>query len=117
MKEIAGPLSGNQMPEQISHVNGHSPHLFSLTKILRLVSLILVGLSFVVVHFLDVGQVGSTMHWSDEKTSISAGSHPYVLFWTAAAFALFVLLMVRKPGPVTEGVPALDRTDFLCHGE
>ena len=109
VKEIAGPLSGNQMPKQISHVNANSAHLFSLTKILRLVSLILVGLSFVVMHFLHVGQVGSAMHWSDEKTSISAGSHPYVLFWTAAAITLFVLLMVRKPGPVTEGVPSFKR--------
>ena len=75
----------------------HSPHSLSATKLLRLASLVWVGLSFVVIHFYDVGQVGDSMQWKDGKTAISAGSHPAMLLWSAIAIALFILLMVKEP--------------------
>lgn len=69
----------------------------------------LVLLSFVIMYFFDVGQIGDSMEWKNGNTSISAGSHPAELFWAAAAIALFILLMLRKPSTITEGVPAVKR--------
>lgn len=80
------------MPEQIADVHSRSPHSLSATKILRLVSLLLVGLSFVVLHFFEVDQVGGSMQWKKGDTSISAGSHPAVILWAAAAIALFIII-------------------------
>jgi hypothetical protein len=93
-------------------VQRHSPHLLSTTKILRLASLILVGLSFVVIHFLNVGQVGDSMQWKDGDTAISAGSHPAMLLWAAITIVLFILLMVREPNAMAEGVPTRKRRVF-----
>lgn len=101
--------SGHQLPEQIANVKGRSSHSLNATKILRLFSVILVGLSFVLIQFFDVGQIGDSMQWKNGNTSISAGSHPAVLLWAVIAVALFVVLMVRKPGTVAEGVPTSKR--------
>jgi uncharacterized RDD family membrane protein YckC len=90
-------------------VNGDSRPLLSTTKVLRLVAFVMVVLSFTIVHFLDVGQVGESMQWINGNTSISAGSHPAELLWAAAAIALFILLMLRKPSGVKEGVPTVRR--------
>jgi hypothetical protein len=87
----------------------HSSHSLSVTKILRLFSVILVGLSFVLIQFFHVGQIGDSMEWKNGNTSISAGSHPAVLFWAVIAIALFVVLVVRKSGTVAEGVPSSKR--------
>ena len=90
-------------------VNGHSRRLLSTTKILRLFSLILVGLSFVNIHLYDVRQIGGVMRWKSGDTYISSASHPAVVLWAAAAVALFVLLMVSRPSRATGGVPTLKR--------
>jgi len=79
---------------------------------LRLASLIWVGLSFFVIHYYDVGQVGDSMRWHNGNTAISAGSHPAILLWSAIAIALFILLMVKEPGAVVEGVPTRTRRIF-----
>lgn len=97
------------LSERMANANGASRLLSSTTKMLRLIALILVGLSFVIIHIFDIRQVGDFMRWKNGDTSVSAGSHPAVLIWAAAAIALFVLLMVRKPGAVTEGVPTRKR--------
>jgi hypothetical protein len=76
-----------------------------ITNILRLTSLVLVGLSFVVTDYPGVREIGQSMQWTNGKADISAGSNPNALLWAAAAIALFILLMVRKPSPITEGVP------------
>lgn len=49
------------------------------------------------------------MEWKNGNASISAGSHPAELFWAAVAIALFILLMLRKPGTITEGIPTVKR--------
>jgi uncharacterized RDD family membrane protein YckC len=100
------------LSEQIIDVKKHSPHSLSATKLLRLASLVWVGLSFVVIHFYDVGQVGDSMQWKDGKTAISAGSHPAMLLWSAIAIALFILLMVKEPNAVVEGIPTRKRRVF-----
>ena len=92
------------MPEQ-----NHSPHSLSLTKMLRLASFTWVGLSVVVIHYYDVGQVGDSMQWKDGKAAIAAGSHPAMLLWSAIAIAIFVLLMVREPSGLAEGIPTRKR--------
>lgn len=97
------------MPEQIAAVKGHSSHSLSVTKILRLFSVVFVGLGFVLIRFSGIGQIGDSMQWENGNTSISAGSHPAVLLWAVIAVALFVVLMVRKPGIVAEGVPTSKR--------
>jgi len=89
------------LSEQIIDMKKHSPHSLSAAKLLCLASLVWVGLSFVVIHFYDVGQVGDSMQWKDGKTAISAGSHPAMLLWSA--IALFILLMVKEPNGVVEG--------------
>jgi hypothetical protein len=71
------------LPEPIIEVPHPAPDSLNTTKLLRLVSLIWVALSFVVIHYYDVGQVGDSMEWKDGKTAISAGSHPAVLLWSA----------------------------------
>ncbi|HVA17999.1 MAG TPA: RDD family protein [Candidatus Dormibacteraeota bacterium] len=76
---------------------------------MRLISLIWVGLSFVIIHFFNIGQVGDSMEWKNGDTSISAGSHPAMLVWTATAIALFILLMVKEPTAVTAGIPTRKR--------
>jgi uncharacterized RDD family membrane protein YckC len=104
------PLRGvNQLLEQNIDVKRHSAHSLSATKILRLASLVLVGLSFVIIHFFDVGQVGDTMEWKNGSTAVFAGSHPAMLLWTAIAIALFILLMVKRPNVVAEDIPTLKR--------
>jgi hypothetical protein len=100
------------LSEQIIDAQRHSPHSLSTTKILRLASLILVGLSFVVIHFYNVSQVGDSMQWKDGNTAISAGSHPAMLLWAAIAIALFILLMGREPNAVAEGIPTRKRRVF-----
>jgi hypothetical protein len=80
------------LSEQTIDAQGDSPHSLSATKILRLASLILVGLSFVVIHLYDVGQVGNSMQWKDGNATISAGSYPAMLLWAAVAVAFFILL-------------------------
>jgi hypothetical protein len=97
------------LPEQIADVKGHSSHSLSATKILRLVSAILVGLSLVLTQFFHVGLIGDSMKWKNGNTSISAGTHPAVLLWAVIAVGLFAVLMVRKPGPAAEGVPTSRR--------
>lgn len=90
-------------------VDGQSRPLLNTTRALRLVASALVLLSFVIMYFFNVGQVGDSMLWKNGNTSISAGSHPAELFWAAAAIALFILLMLRKPSTMTEGVPTVKR--------
>jgi hypothetical protein len=97
---------------QIIDVKKDSPPLLTATNILRLASLVWVGLSFVVIHFYQVGQVGDLMEWKNGETSISAGSHPAMLLWSAIAIALFILLMVKEPNAVVEGVPTRKRRSF-----
>jgi uncharacterized RDD family membrane protein YckC len=94
---------------QSADVAGESRPLLNATRALRLFASGLVLLSFVILYFFDVGQVGDSMQWKDGNTSISAGSHPAELFWAAAAISLFVLLMLRKPSTITEGVPTVKR--------
>jgi len=53
------------MSEQLVDVKHHSLCWLSATKMLRLVSVIWVGLSFVVIHYYDIGQVGDSMQWKD----------------------------------------------------
>ena len=81
----------------------------SLTKILRLLSLLLVGLSFVIIHFFNVGQIGDSMQWKDGNSTVSAGSHPLVILWTAIAIALFVAVMRREPSIAVFGIPSRGR--------
>jgi hypothetical protein len=95
--------------QQSADVNEHSRPLLSTTRALRLFASTLVLLSFVVVYFFDVGQVGDSIRWKNGNTSVSAGSHPAELFWAATAIALFILLMLRKPSSITEGVPTVKR--------
>ncbi|MFI5097519.1 MAG: RDD family protein [Candidatus Acidiferrales bacterium] len=97
------------MTEKISDASGHCSHLLSATKFLRLVSLIFVGLSVVFIYALDVRQIGGSMTWKDGNTFICAGSDPTTLIWAALSTALFVVLMVRKPSAVSEGVPSRKR--------
>lgn len=95
--------------QQSADVNGHSRPLLNTTRALRLLASALVLLGFVIMYFFDVGQVGDSMRWRNGNTSVSAGSHPAELLWSAAAVALFVLLMLRKPSAITEGVPTVKR--------
>lgn len=97
------------MPQQIADWKNRSSHSLSVSKILRVLSSILVGLSFVLPQFLGVGQIGNSMEWKNGNTSISAGSHPAVLLWAVTAIALYVVVMIRKPGTVAEGVPPSKR--------
>ena len=53
------------MPEQIADVKRRSSYSLSGPKTLRLFSAILVGLSFVLIQFLDVGQNGDSMEWKN----------------------------------------------------
>jgi uncharacterized RDD family membrane protein YckC len=96
------------LPGQIPDVKD-SPLSLSATIILRLASLVWVVLSFVVIHFYHVVQVGSFMEWKSGGTSISAGSHPAMLLWSAVAIALFILMMVKEPTAAVEGVPTPKR--------
>jgi RDD family len=89
--------------------HSHSRVSLSTTNALRLISVILVGLSFVVMHSFGVGQVGDSMQWKNGNTSISAGSHPAVLVWAAATITLFILLMLRKPSTLVVGIPSFKR--------
>ena len=79
------------------------------TKLLRLTSAILVGLSFVVLHTFNVDQVGDSIQFKDGRTDVSAGSHPMVLIWDALALALFVALMARNADVVVVGAPSRGR--------
>jgi len=97
------------MPQQSADADGQTRPLLSTTVALRLCACALVLLSFVIMYFFDVGQVGVSMQWKNGSTSISAGSHPAELIWAAAAVALFIVLMLRKPGNITEGVPTVKR--------
>lgn len=97
------------MSEQTTDPKKSALHSLSTTKLLRLSSLILVGLNFVIIHFFNVGQVGGSMEWKDGDTSISAGSHPAMLLWTAIAIALFILLMVKQPKAMAAGIPTRKR--------
>jgi hypothetical protein len=100
------------MSGQIIDVKKDSPFSLSATNILRLALLVWVGLSFVAIHFYNVGQVGNSMEWKNGEVSISAGSHPAMLLWGAVAIALFILLMVKEPNAVVEGVPTRTRRIF-----
>jgi RDD family len=85
------------------------------TKLLRLMSITLVGLSFVIIHAFNVGQVGDSMEWKDGNGRVSAGSHPVILVSDTLAIALFVALMLRNADTVIVGAPSRGRriTAFL----
>ena len=55
----------DSLSEPNSAASGQSVNSANLTKILRLLSLLLVGLSFVIIHFFNVGQIGDSMRWKD----------------------------------------------------
>lgn len=97
------------MPEQIIDEKGHAWRVLSRSKILRIFSAILVGLSFGRFQFMDGGQIGDSMEWKNGNASISAGSDPIALLWAAIALALFAFLMLRISGPIAEGVPTSKR--------
>lgn len=78
-------------------------------RILRLASLVLVGLIFVVMHYSGTREVGESTELVNGRVAVSAGSSPAVLLWSAAAIALFILLMVRRPGSIVEGAPTILR--------
>lgn len=84
-------------------------------KLLRVVVVVGLLLSFASLYAFDIGQVGFSAVWSNVKTSVSAGSHPIFLFWTALAVWLFVELMRRKVSAEIVGIPGLSRraTAFL----
>jgi len=108
--EAKSGLQGDcQLGEQIADVKGYSSRSLSITKILRLLSLILIVLSFVAIHYFNIDQVGGAMHSENGDYSISAGTHPAMLVWTAIAIVLFAVLMVRNPDAVTKGVPSSRR--------
>ena len=94
------------MSEHTFHVDKPSTRTWSATKVLRLASFLLVGLSFVVIHLFNVGQVGDSMEWKNGDTSISAGSHPAMIIWSTIAIALFIFLMFKEPTAVADGIPA-----------
>jgi hypothetical protein len=97
------------LPESTSAASRQSVGSASLTKILRLLSLLLVGLSFVIIHFFNVGQIGDSMRWKDGNSIVSAGSHPLMILWTAIAIALFVAVMLRGPSIAVLGIPSRGR--------
>lgn len=83
--------------------------LASRTNVLRLASVALVVLSFVVIHAFDAGQVGDSLEWKDGKTRVWAGSNPVILIWDVFAVILFVTLMIRKSNASFSGVPSRGR--------
>jgi uncharacterized RDD family membrane protein YckC len=95
--------------EQIADVTGHPSHSRTASKLLRIFSLILVGLDLALPYFFHFGQIGDSMEWKNGNTSISAGSNPAVLLWDVIAVALYIVLMLRKSASVTEGVPSTKR--------
>lgn len=97
------------MSEPTSAASEQSVDSAILTKILRLLSLLLVGLSFVVIHFFNVGQIGDSMRWKDGNSTVSAGSHPLMILWAAIAIALFVAVMLRDPSTAILGIPSRGR--------
>ncbi|HEY2117855.1 MAG TPA: hypothetical protein VGH37_01615 [Candidatus Acidoferrum sp.] len=84
----------------------------SLSKSLRLALILWVGLSFVVIHYFDAGQVGDSMQSKDGNVSISAGSHPAMVLGIAIAIALFIFLMVKKPDAAFGEIPTRKRRIF-----
>lgn len=77
----------------------------STAKLLRLAFVLLVGFSFLAICVFKIGQVGSSTEIRDGNSSVSAGSDPVILVWTAIAIALFVVLMFRNTKTVIAGVP------------
>jgi len=84
------------------------PSAFS-RKLLRLACLVFVGLSFVPEYVFDIPLVGDSIVSKNGSVLVSAGSHPAVLLWAAAALVIFVLLMLSETRTVTAGVPKLRR--------
>jgi hypothetical protein len=87
-------------------ISKQNKRILTRTGVLRLAALVLVVLSFVVIHAFDVGQVGDSLEWKDGKTRVSAGSNPVILVWDALAISLFVTLMLRKSNTTVTGVPS-----------
>jgi hypothetical protein len=75
------------------------------TKLLRLASVTLVGLSFLATHVVK-GSVGSSFVSENGAVLVSAGSQPIVLVWDAVAILLFVVLMLRPSNSGAVGVPS-----------
>jgi hypothetical protein len=75
------------------------------TKLLRVASITLVGLSFLATRAVE-GTVGSSYESENGAVLVSAGSQPIILIWDGVATLLFILLMLRPSNLGAVGVPS-----------
>ena len=74
--------------------------------ILRIAAIAIAALQMVYIYVLPGGQTGSTSEWSNGVATISAGSSPKALLWSALGIIFYALLMKLRPFAPREGVPA-----------
>ena len=84
-------------------------HSTAATKLLRLTAVVLVGLSFVILHIFKIREVGTFAQVSDGKAVVSVGSHPAIIVWDAVAMLLFLTLMLRNTNSTVIGIPSRGR--------
>ena len=78
-------------------------------KLLRLVCIIWVALSFVVIYRFKIRTVGDLAESNDGHTVISVGSHPAIFVWDAVAVVLFVALMLMDTDMAVLGAASRGR--------
>jgi len=78
-------------------------------NLLRAIAGLWIFLNFALDYVFRVGEVGYTAQSKNGQTHISAGSHPATLAWCAVAIALFLVVIMIKPGETPDGVPSLGR--------
>lgn len=93
----------------LSQTADRRKYSISATRMLRLMAATLVAVSFVIIQFINIPEVGSFAQISDGKAVVLAGSHPGIVIWDVVAILLFITLMLRNANSTIMGVPSRAR--------
>jgi uncharacterized RDD family membrane protein YckC len=86
-----------------------SLHHLTVTRILRISAIALVGLSFASMYIFHIHKVGFSQTTANGRSEVSAGSHPIILTWFGFSVALYVALMFVNDAAVAIGLASMKR--------
>lgn len=84
-------------------------HYLTVTRILRIAAIALVGLSTASMYIFHIHQVGFSQNTANGRSEVSAGSHPIMLVWFGFSVALYVALMFVNDTAVVLGIASMKR--------
>jgi uncharacterized RDD family membrane protein YckC len=84
-------------------------HYLTVTRILRIAAIALVGLGSASMYIFQIRQVGFSQTTTNGNSEVTAGSHPIMLIWFGLSVALYVALMLVNDATVALGMASMKR--------